>query len=63
MNKTILNTLHDSIACLTFVGLGYVSALVFLFPFFTHFSNWQCLFAFPFFCFFVLAGFWLKSRG
>ena len=58
-----MSTLHDSIACLTFVSLGYISTLVFLFPFFTYHSNWSCLFAFPFFMFFCMAGAWLNSRG
>ena len=63
MIKTILNTFHDSLACLTFVGLGYISAFFFFVPFFTYESNWSCLFAFPFVCFFGLAGLWLNSRG
>ena len=63
MIKTILNSLHDSLACLTFVSLGYITAYFFFTPFFTYLSNWNCLFAFPFFMLFVIAGFWLSSRG
>lgn len=63
MIKKILNTLHDSIACLTFVTFGYITAFFFFVPFFTYHDNWTCLFAFPFACFFCMAGAWLNSRG
>ena len=63
MITTLLNSLPDSIACLTFVAFGYITAYIFFVPFFTYLPNWNCLFAFPFFTFFVLAGFWLRSRG
>jgi hypothetical protein len=63
MIKTILNTLHDSIACLTFVALGYITAFFFFVPFFTYLPNWQCIFAFPFLMFAIMTGFWLNSRG